>query len=66
MIGDTLDADMGFAKTNGIKSCLVLTGHTKMAALETMKNQGKQMNNPDYILSSLGDIPKWIKEEEGK
>ena len=64
MIGDTLDADMGFAKTNGIKSCLVLTGHTKMSALESMKNQGKQANNPDYVLTSVGDIPKWIDRGE--
>lgn len=62
MVGDTLDADMGFAKTNGLKSCLVLTGHTKMSTLENLKNQGgKQVcNMPDYVLTSLGDIPKWI------
>jgi len=63
MVGDTLDADMGFAKTNGIKSCLVLTGHTKMAAVENLKTQGKQVNTPDYVLTSLGDIPEWIDGE---
>jgi len=60
MIGDTLDADMAFAKTIGIKSCLVLTGHTNGEQVEAMKSQGKQKNMPDYILSSVGDIPKWM------
>jgi len=61
MIGDTPDADMGFAHNNGLKSCLVLTGHTDRSQVDILKKLPEQKANlPDYIISSIGDIPDWV------
>jgi len=51
VVGDSLDTDIRFARENGMRSALVLTGvgRAEEAALES--------NAPDHILTSLADLP---------
>jgi len=51
VVGDSLDTDIRFARENGMRSALVLTGvgRAEEAALEA--------NAPDHILRSLADLP---------
>lgn len=50
-IGDSLQADVGFAKTVGIHSAMVLTG---TGTLEEINDQ--PLFTPEYVLDSLADI----------
>lgn len=50
MIGDRLDTDIDFGKSNGIDTCLTLTGLTDEKLLE------KSTIKPDIIVSDLGEL----------
>ena len=50
-VGDSLQADMGFAKTVGIDSAMVLTGTGTLEQISKMPHLA-----PDYVLNSLADI----------
>ena len=50
-IGDSLKADIGFAKNVGIDSALVLTGTSNLSQLELLPEL-----TPNYILNSFSDI----------
>ena len=50
-VGDSLKADMGFAKTIGVDSVLVLTGTGTMNQIHEMPHLA-----PDHILNSVADI----------
>ena len=50
-IGDSLTADMGFAKSIGADSAMVLTGTGTVEQINEMPHL-----SPDYVLNSLGDL----------
>ena len=54
MVGDRLDTDILFGKSNGLLTCLTLSGVTSGAVVES----GKISNDryPDYIVNSIQDI----------
>ncbi|KAL3881235.1 hypothetical protein ACJMK2_027691 [Sinanodonta woodiana] len=52
-IGDSLKADIAFAKNVGIDSALVLTGSTTLETLKAMPDL-----QPTYILDSFADLSK--------
>ena len=58
MIGDSLKADIPFAKNCGIDSALVLTGVSTKNDLSVYKAKGIQ---PSYIMSSLSDIARLLQ-----
>lgn len=58
MVGDRLETDIRMAKENGLTAILVLTGVTRPEDLEDSPFQ------PDYILSSLAELPA-LDEEIG-
>jgi len=53
-VGDTLYTDIQLANESGMKSCLVLTGNTK---LETIENY---VIEPDIIINSIGDLKEYL------
>ncbi|HFE65414.1 MAG TPA: TIGR01458 family HAD-type hydrolase [Caldithrix sp.] len=56
MIGDDLEADIGGAHNAGLKAIAVRTGKFENFSLVKSKIQ------PDLILDSIADLPKFIKE----
>lgn len=50
MIGDRLDTDIDFGKSNGIDTCLTLAGLTDEKLLE------KSDIKPDFVIKDLGDL----------
>lgn len=54
MIGDRLDTDIAFGKSNNIKTCLTLTGLTDEKFLS------KSNIKPDFVVKNLGELIKYI------
>lgn len=55
MIGDDIRSDVGAAQALGIKGILVQTGKYKVSDLE-------QNIEPDAVIKSIADLPKWWDE----
>ena len=53
-VGDTIYTDIQLANESGMKSCLVLTGNSK---LDTIKNY---VIEPDIIINTIWDLRKLI------
>jgi phosphoglycolate/pyridoxal phosphate phosphatase family enzyme len=54
MVGDRLDTDILFGKSNGLLTCLTLTGVTSRAHLESGRIPSDRY--PEYIVNSIEDI----------
>ena len=52
MVGDTLYTDMAFANRSGVRSVLVLSGNTGLAAGEAAQGDER----PQLILDSVADL----------
>lgn len=55
VVGDNLDTDVRFARENGMRSALVLTGVTRRTDL------GRPGSQPDVTLDSIADLPAWLE-----
>lgn len=56
VVGDSLDTDVRFARANGMRSVLVLTGVARREDLASAAIQ------PDYTLDSIAGLPEWLEE----
>jgi HAD superfamily hydrolase (TIGR01458 family) len=56
MVGDDLDADVAGAQRFGLRTALVRTGKFRPDELE------RSNVNPDVVLSSVADLPRWLEE----
>jgi HAD superfamily hydrolase (TIGR01458 family) len=56
MVGDDLDADVAGAQRFGLRTALVRTGKFRPDELE------RSAVNPDVVLSSVADLPRWLEE----
>jgi HAD superfamily hydrolase (TIGR01458 family) len=56
MVGDDLDADVAGAQRFGLRTALVRTGKFRPDELE------RSTVNPDVVLSSVADLPRWLEE----
>ena len=59
MIGDTLTADMAFARNARIDCMLVLSGIATEADIEALEGNERGMC-PDYVVSSVADMGAWL------
>ncbi|XP_016981627.1 4-nitrophenylphosphatase [Drosophila rhopaloa] len=53
-VGDSLASDIGFARTSGYQTLLVLTGGTKLEDVHQLPDGHPQM--PDYLVDCLGEM----------
>jgi len=54
MVGDTLQTDIVFGNTGGMRTLLVLTGVTSSEELQEELKTGQPVRMPDYVLPKLG------------
>jgi len=53
-VGDTMYTDIRLAEESGFKSCLVLSGNTKIEALNTYTI------DPDFVINDITELDKII------
>jgi HAD superfamily hydrolase (TIGR01458 family) len=56
MVGDDVEADIGGAKSIGMRGVLVRTGKFRPASLEEADPQ------PDAVIESIAELPAWVEE----
>lgn len=56
IVGDSLESDIGLGRMQGMKTALVLTGNASKAEVDRLP----QRRRPDYILSSIAELRRYV------